>query len=68
MCWGEGDITISSHSPLSAGEQISEELLGVVGLRHGLTQTVDEDGRSAVGLQHGAEQPLQEDEEVLVLC
>lgn len=51
-------ITISSHSPLSAGEQVSEESLSVVTLLHGLTQTVDEDCSPAVGLQHWAEQSL----------
>lgn len=61
-------ITISSHSSLCAGEQVSEEPLGVVGLGHGLTQTVDEDRGAAVGLQHRADESLQEDEELLVLC
>lgn len=61
-------ITISSHSPLCAGEQVSEEPPSVVRLRHWLTQTVDKDRRSAIGLQHGADESLQEDEELLVLC
>lgn len=51
-------ITISSHSPLCAGEQVSEEPLGVVRLCHGLTQTVDKDRSPAVGLQHRAEESL----------
>lgn len=61
-------ITISSHSSLCAGEQVSEEPLGVVGFSHGLTQTVDEDRGPAVCLQHWADESLKEDEELLVLC
>lgn len=60
-------ITISSHSSLCACEQVSEEPLGVVGLNHGLTQTVDEDCSPAIRLQYRAEQLLQKDEELLVL-
>ncbi len=60
--------TVSSHSSLCAGEQVSEEPLGVVGLRRGLTQTVDEDRSPAVGFQHRADESLKEDEELLVLC
>lgn len=60
--------TISGHSSLCAGEQVSEEPLGVLRLSHGLTQTVDKDRSTAVGLQHRADEPLQEDEELLVLC
>lgn len=60
--------TISSHSSLCAGEQVSEEPLGVLGLGHWLTQTVDEDRSAAVGLQHRAHNSLEEDEELLVLC
>lgn len=66
--WCYISVTISSHSSLCAREQVSEEPLGVVGLGHGLTQTVDEDGSPAVGLQHWAEQSLKEDEELLMLC
>lgn len=51
-------ITINSHSSLCTGEQVSEEPLGVVGLRHGLTQTVDEDCGPAVSLQHRADKSL----------
>lgn len=61
-------LTVSSHSSLCAGEQVSKEPLRIVGLSHGLTQTVDEDRSPTVGLQHGAEQSLKEDEELLVLC
>ena len=60
--------TISSHSSLCAGEQVSEEPLGVLRLSHWLTQTVDEDCSAAVGLQHRADKSLKEDEELLVLC
>ena len=59
--------TVGCDTPLRSGQQVSEELLGVFGLGHGLTQAVDEDGRPAVGLQHRAEQPLQEDKELLGL-
>lgn len=61
-------VTISSHSSLCAGEQVSEEPLGVVGVSHGLAQTVDKDRSPTVGLKHWAEQSLKEDEEFLVLC
>lgn len=60
-------VTISSHASLRSRQQESEEPLGIIGLRHGLTQTVDEDCSPAVGLQHGAEQTLEEAEELLVL-
>lgn len=59
--------TIDSHSSLGAREQVSEEPLGVVRLRRGLTQTVDEDGGAAVRFQHGADESLEKDEELLVL-
>lgn len=59
--------TIDSHSSLCAREQVSEEPLGVVRLRRGLTQTVDEDGGATVRFQHGADESLEEDEELLVL-
>ncbi|TNN46261.1 hypothetical protein EYF80_043541 [Liparis tanakae] len=47
---------------------VSEQPLGVLGLSHWLTQTVDEDRSAAVGLQHRAHESLEEDEELLVLC
>lgn len=59
--------TVGGHSLLGACEQVSEELLRVLGLGHGLAQAVDKDGRPAVGLQYGAEETLQEDKELLVL-
>lgn len=59
--------TIDGHSSLGAREQVSEELLGVVRLRGGLTQTVDEDGGAAVCFQHGADESLEKDEELLGL-
>lgn len=51
-------ITVCSHSSLCAGEQVSKEPLGVVGLSHWLTQTVDEDRGPAVRLQHGTDKSL----------
>lgn len=67
-CTSSCSDTISSHSSLGSRQQESEELLGVIGLRHGLTQAVDKDCSPAVGLQHRTEQPLKEAEELLVLC